>query len=235
MIDVATATACAGLVVGIFSLTGLGLELSGRIISLSGGNIYILMLLTMATSVILGMGITTAAVYMILAVLVAPVMVQAGVLPMAAHLFVFYFGCLSAITPPVAVASYAAAGIAEGNFNRTGLLAVKIGMSGFIVPFMLVLNPALIGMGSVWQVAYRVTLSAISIALLSAALENSYGLKQDTLGWIWRLINGLTGLFLIFPDVTADLIGFVGLGCCSMHYFNKRMNLKKMQQNIANG
>jgi len=226
MIDVATATACAGLVVGIFSLTGLGLTLSGKIISLSGGNLFVLMFLTMVTSIILGMGITTAAVYLILAVLVAPVMVQVGVLPMAAHMFVFYYGCLSAITPPVAVASYAAAGIAGGDFNRTGWLATKIALSGFIVPYIFVLNPALIGVGSAWLVAYRVAVSAVSVILLSFALQNSYGFKQQTLGWIWRMINGVTALFLIFPETTTDLIGFVGLGFCVAHYVSRRVKVR---------
>jgi TRAP transporter 4TM/12TM fusion protein len=227
IIDVATATACAGLVVGIFSLTGLGLDISGKIITVSGGNIFILMTLTMITSIILGMGITTAAVYLILSVLVAPVMVQSGVLPLAAHMFVFYYGCLSAITPPVAVASYAAAGISGGDFNRTGWLAVKIALSGFIVPFILVLNPTLIMVGSPWEIAYRVVVSTVSVVLLSVALQNSYGLKQHTLGWTWRMINGVTALFLIFPETTTDLIGFVGLGCCLVHYVSQRAKVRK--------
>ncbi len=146
---------------------------------------------------------------------------------MAAHMFVFYYGCLSAITPPVAVASYAAAGIAGGNFNRTGWLAVKIALSGFIVPYILVLNPALIMVGSPWEIAYRVAVSAVSVILLSVAMENSYGLKQNTLGWTWRVIVGVTALFLILPETTTDLIGFAGLACCAVHYFRQRAKVRK--------
>jgi TRAP transporter 4TM/12TM fusion protein len=226
IIDVAMATACAGLIVGIFSLTGLGLTLSDKIISASSGNIFILMTLTMITSIILGMGITTAAVYLILAVLVAPVMVQFGVLPMAAHMFVFYYGCLSAITPPVAVATYAAAGIAEGNFYRTGILAMKIALAGFIVPYIFVLDPALIGVGSIAHVTYRATLSIFAVILASFAIQNSYGLKGYLLGWTWRIINGLTAIALIYPSTTADIIGISGTLMCGIHFFRQRARIK---------
>ncbi|HYF91555.1 MAG TPA: TRAP transporter fused permease subunit [Symbiobacteriaceae bacterium] len=235
LIDVAISTAAAGLVVGIFSLTGLGLNVSSTIITASSDNVLVLSFLTMVTSLILGMGVTTAAAYLILAVIVAPVMTQLGVPPLAAHLFVFYFGCLSAITPPVAVGSYAAAGIAGGNFMRTGFVAMRIALPGFIVPFIFVLNPALLGLGSPLEVAYRIILSLVAVAFLNFGLVGTYGFKSQNLRWPWRVANVLTALLLLYPSMVADVVGLMGLAACAVHYLVQRATAKKaaLAANIA--
>ena len=148
-ISVASACACAGIIVGMFSLTGLGHKLSYILIQLSGNSLFLLLLFTAIVNIILGMGMPTTAVYIILAALAAPALIKMGVVPMAAHLFVFYFGCLSMITPPVALAAYAGASLAETPPMKTGFAAWRIGLVGFIVPFMFAYGPELILEGSV--------------------------------------------------------------------------------------
>ncbi len=143
-ISVASACACAGIIVGMFSLSGLGHKLSYILVQISGGSLFLLLFLTAVCNVILGMGMPTTAVYIILATLAAPALVKLGISPMAAHLFVFYFGCLSHITPPVALAAYAGASLAGAPPMKTGFAAWRIGLVGFIVPFMFVYGPALI-------------------------------------------------------------------------------------------
>ncbi|WP_071431933.1 TRAP transporter permease [Angelakisella massiliensis] len=138
--SVVAACACAGIVTGMFALTGLGLKFSDFIVSMGGSSIILSLLLSMIVCVILGMGLPTTASYIICATAIAPALVKIGVMPLAAHLFLLYFACISAITPPVAVASYAAAGLAEENPMKVGFTAVKLGIAGFVLPFVFTLN-----------------------------------------------------------------------------------------------
>ncbi|WP_283124467.1 TRAP transporter fused permease subunit [Angelakisella massiliensis] len=138
--SVVAACACAGIVTGMFALTGLGLKFSDFIVSMGGSSIILSLLLSMIVCVILGMGLPTTASYIICATAIAPALVKIGVMPLAAHMFLLYFACISAITPPVAVASYAAAGLAEENPMKVGFTAVKLGIAGFVLPFVFTLN-----------------------------------------------------------------------------------------------
>ncbi|MGN8896499.1 TRAP transporter permease [Flavonifractor sp. HCP28S3_F3] len=145
--SVVSACACAGIVTGMFALTGLGLKFSDFIVSMGGTNIILSLVLSMVVCIILGMGLPTTASYIICATAIAPALIQIGVPGLAAHMFLLYFACISAITPPVAVASYAAAGIAEENPMRVGFTAVKLGIAGFVLPFVFTINTDYLHMG----------------------------------------------------------------------------------------
>src|SRR4030042_3719569 len=178
--DVGTICACAGIIIGVMSMTGLGLRLSSGLIYLSHGCLPFLAMLTMIVAMILGMGITTSAVYIILATLVAPAMVSLGVNPIAAHLFCFYFGCISCITPPVAIAAYAAAGIAKSEPMKTGWTATRLGIAGYIVPFIFIYNNNLLMLGRPPEIILAIITSLIGVFFLAAGSEG-YLLRNASL------------------------------------------------------
>lgn len=201
--SVALACATAGVVIGMLGLTGLGLKMSSLLLQLSGGNLHVLMIFTAFAGIILGMGLPTSGVYIVLSVLAAPALIQLDVAPIAAHMFVFYFGVIAAITPPVALASYAGAGIAKADANRTGWKAVMIGMAGFILPFTFVLNPAILMIGSepLYVVQVAVT-STVSIVALCMAL-NGIPFKHP----IPRIMMGVATILLLDGGTLTDIIG----------------------------
>ncbi|MGE0722936.1 MAG: TRAP transporter permease [Alphaproteobacteria bacterium] len=208
ILEVACVCACAGIVIGILLLTGLALRLSGIMIDLAGGNLFLLMLITMVVSLILGMGLPTSAVYVILAILVAPAMVQSGVTPIAAHMFIFYFGVLANVTPPVAIAAYAGAGIAGADPTRTGLIAFRLALAGFILPFMWVYEPALLMQGESWRIVLACASGLVGILALAGALQGYlFGAEAR---WWQRLMLGIGALCLIKPGWATDLAG-IGL------------------------
>lgn len=172
MITIMPAVAVAGLIIGILSITGLGFNFGMGVVDQSGGSMLALLLLTALASLILGMGLPTTAVYILMASLVAPALVQAGIQEIPAHLFVLYFGVLSMITPPICLASIAAASIAGSDFIRTGLESVKFGISAFFVPFVFVLAPEILSL-SVFESGYWLTLACVlaGFCLLAAVVE----------------------------------------------------------------
>ena len=161
---------------------------------------------TMLASIILGMGLPTSACYVILAALGAPALVRLGVPVLAAHFFVFYFGCLSAITPPVAIASYAGASIAGADFNQTGIAAVKIAIAAFIVPYMFAFSPSLLLIGSTGTVIYNAITAIIGVVALCAGTQR-YLLRDTSILESALLI--IAGLTLIKPGVATDIVGIV--------------------------
>lgn len=172
---VSAACAAAGIIVGVLSLTGLGLKLSSVLLDVSGGHLMALLVFTMITGLILGMGMTTTSVYIVLSVLVAPALVEFGIPAMAAHLFVFYFGILSCITPPVATAVFASASLLEISPFKLGLHAVRTAIPVYMIPFLFVLNPQLLMLeGGVWEIALETVLSGMSIMALSAGVEGFF-------------------------------------------------------------
>ncbi|MBQ7534160.1 MAG: TRAP transporter fused permease subunit [Stomatobaculum sp.] len=200
--SVALACATAGIAIGMLGLTGLGLKLSGLLVALSGGNLYILMVLTMVAGVILGMGLPTSGVYIILAVLAAPALVELNVPALSAHMFVFYFGVIAAITPPVALASYAGAGIANADANRPGWKAVKIGLAGFLLPYMFILRPSILGQGTVLEIIQTALMATIAITALVGAM---YGFPSEKK--YVRALLAVSALAMLWPGNLADLIG----------------------------
>jgi TRAP transporter 4TM/12TM fusion protein len=205
-LQVAAVCACAGIVISIVSITGLGLTFSSLLIQLAGGNLFFLLILTMIASLILGMGLPATPCYIILAVLSAPAIVEMGVSPMAAHLFVFYFGCLSAITPPVAVAAYAGAAIAGANPMRTGYTAWRLGLAAFIIPFMFIYGPPLIMVGPMEEIVLASISSMIGVAFLAASIQ---GFFLTRLVPVERIFLFAAALLLIKPGWMTDLAGIV--------------------------
>jgi TRAP transporter 4TM/12TM fusion protein len=205
MLEVAAACACAGIIVGMLMLSGLALRLSGLLIELSGGNLSVLLVLTMIVSIILGMGMPTSAVYVILATMVVPAIVQSGFEPLAAHLFVFYFGVMSNVTPPVAIAAYAAAGLAGATLSRAGVLAFRLALAGFVLPFMWVYNPALLMLGDPLAVVWAVLTAVVGIVMLAGAVQG-YAFFWH-LRWHERALLLAAALTIIKPGLATDAAG----------------------------
>lgn len=202
-LSVVAACAAAGIVVGVVTLTGLGLKFSGMVLSLSHGNVYLTLFLTMLSSLILGMGLPTTAAYIICAILAVPALKNLGVPELAAHLFVFYFAIISAITPPVALAAYAGAGIAKSDPMKTGWTACRIGLAAFIIPYIFVFNTSLLMYGKLFEIIW------VSItALLGTVL-----LACSTIGWFltnlqfWeRILVFMSSICLIEPRLSTDIL-----------------------------
>ncbi len=205
-LQVAAVCACAGIVISIVSITGLGLTFSSVLIQLAHGNLFLLLVLAMIASLILGMGLPATPCYIILAVLAAPAIVEMKISPMAAHLFVFYFGCISAITPPVAVAAYAGAAIAGSDAMRTGYTAWRLGLAAFIVPFMFIYGPPLIMVGTIIEIIQASVTALIGVAFLAASIQ---GFFLARLVPVERIFLFGAALLLIKPGWMTDLTGIV--------------------------
>lgn len=208
-VQVAAACAAAGIVVGVASLTGIGLRMSELIVTLSHGNLLAALGLTALGSIVLGMGLPTTAAYVVLAALGAPALVELGVPLLAAHLFIFYFGCISNVTPPVSLAAFAAAGIADASPLRTATTAAVLATAGFLVPFMFIYGPPLLLEGSVAEIAGVSLTAALGVtALASAAM--GYG-RRHLLPWE-RVVLGAGAFCLVVPGLVTDGVGLVALG-----------------------
>jgi TRAP transporter 4TM/12TM fusion protein len=207
-VQVAAACATAGIVVGVASLTGIGLRMSDLIVSLSGGNLMAALGLTAMGSIVLGMGLPTTAAYVVLAALGAPALVSLGVPVLAAHLFIFYFGCISNVTPPVALAAYAAGGIAGAPPVRTAITAMALAATGFIVPFMFVYGPPLLLAGSPPRVALALCTAVVGVTGLAAAVIGHA--RRPLPGW-QRALLAVAAFLLIFPGLWTDGVGLTGV------------------------
>ena len=196
VIEIILITAGAGFVIGVLSLSGLGFNLTLALVQVGAGSLVILLLLSAIVCIVLGMGLPTAGVYVLLAALVAPAMVEVGVLPIAAHLYVMYFGLMSMITPPVAIAAYAAAGLARADPMRTGWEACRFGWSAFVVPFLFVLSPTLLLVGPADAVALAIVTAALGIWLVSIGLIG-YFMRPMRAGL--RAIFGVAGMLALIP------------------------------------
>jgi TRAP transporter 4TM/12TM fusion protein len=196
LLDIGVITATAGLVIGVLSLMGLGFTLSGILVSLSGGNAFLLLSLAAVTCFVLGMGMPTTAAYVVLAVLVVPALTQLGVVPLAAHLFLLFFAKASMITPPVCLAAYAAASIGRCDPMQTGWASVRLSLGTFIAPFVFAFSPALILRDTLPQIALVVTTTLLGSAAIAVAVAGYIYRPLTALG---RLVFTLGGLFLILP------------------------------------
>jgi len=208
-LSVAIACAIIGIIIGIFSLTGIILAIGSAILSFSGGKLWLTLVLTMFVSLILGMGLPTTACYVLTSTVAAPALIGLNVLPMQAHMFVFYFGILSTITPPVAAGSYAAAGLSGANPNKTGWMGVRLACAGFIVPYMFIYSPELLlPEGINVLVALRVAVtSLIGIVCLGLAME---GYFKRRLNIVERCIALASAFALIDSGMLTDAAGVAG-------------------------
>lgn len=207
-IQIIAVCACAGIIVGVISLTGVGARFSSLLLGMAAASQLMAMVFAMAISILLGMGMPTTAAYAVAASVVAPGLIQLGIPALTAHFFVFYFAVVSAITPPVALASYAAAGISGANPMETSMASFKIGIAAFIVPFMFFYNAALLMEGGVVEITRAVITASAGIFLLAGAVQGWF--MGGRAVWFLRLALGLAALFMIEGGLVTDVIG-VGL------------------------
>jgi len=204
MLEIGVISAGAGLIIGIISITGLGYTFSSTLISLSGGNTFLLLVLAAAGAVVLGMGMTVTAAYLLMVILIAPALTTTGVAPLNAHLFVFYFAVMSFVTPPVCLAVYAAASIGKADMFKTGYQAIRLSIAAYIVPFIFVYHPALLLQGNVIDVVVAVVTAFIGIALVAVAVE---GYLFRPLDWVRRILICGGGILSLIPGWETDLLG----------------------------
>jgi TRAP-type uncharacterized transport system fused permease subunit len=191
--------------------------LQSAVIAFSGNNVLIALFLTMICCIILGMGVPTTANYCIMAATCAPILIAMGVPAIAAHLFVFYFGIVADLTPPVALAAYAGAAIAQANPMKTAVTATKLAIGAFIIPYIFALNPAMLLINTnIWNVLLICITSLIGMFAVSSGIE---GWLLHKMPWWQRIISAAGGLLLIYPGLATDLIGLALAGCVVLMQF----------------
>jgi TRAP transporter 4TM/12TM fusion protein len=207
-VPVTIACACAGLIIGSVFVSGLGLKFTDSVIQISHGNLLVLLVLTGVSAIVLGMGITTTAVYITVAALIVPALIKSGIVPIAAHMFAFYFGVVSAITPPVALASFAAAAIAKSPPMATAVESTRIGIAKYIVPLVFVYDPSLLFIGPLWATVISTALAMAGLWVLSIGLEGWY---RGPLSILQRLVALAAAILILLPplDYIAGLPGYV--------------------------
>jgi len=223
-IGVAVVSATAGIIVGMVTVTGVGLKLGAGLVDMAGGNLIITMMLAMISSMVLGMGVPTTANYVITATIVSPALVMLGVPLIAAHLFVFYFGIIADITPPVCSAAFTGAAIARSDPLKTGLNATKVAIGAFIIPYMFVLSPQLVLVDVNWLELPRIILGAI-VGMLSIAAAVQ-GWFRNKLNVIERLALFVGGLMFMNSLILHDMIGF---GIIALIFIRQRKLTNKLR------
>ncbi|MFH1087378.1 MAG: TRAP transporter large permease subunit, partial [Chloroflexota bacterium] len=206
MMEIIGSLVMIGVIVYCVEVTGLGTKMSMAMIDWAGGNIYLLLFFTMLASLILGLALPSIACYIFLAVLAAPALVGAGILPLAAHMFVFYFGVVSGITPPVGTPFFVAAGIAGADPMKTGWQAMKLGIAGYVSPFMFALSPTILLQGGSPLLIVRDCVSLMVAAFGLACAVEGYCFRR--IGVLRRVLFGVAGCMLVVPDMVTDAIGY---------------------------
>ena len=204
-LGVAAACACAGIVIGVINLTGLGLKFTGLVLSIAGDSLIPALILTMVAGIVLGMGMPTTPAYIVQAALLIPALIKLGVLNVAAHMFVFYFSTISAITPPVAMAVYAAAGIGGAKLWATGLWAMRIAATAFIVPFMFVYGPSLLFIGPAFDIITSFISASFGVIALAAGMMGWF--VKEAKPWE-RVVLVVAAVLLIKPGLYTDVVGY---------------------------
>ncbi|MBB6443575.1 TRAP transporter permease [Bacillus benzoevorans] len=204
-LPVAAATAAAGIIVGVVTKTGLGLKLANGLLDIAGGALIPTLILTMIASLILGMGSPTTANYVITSTIAAPAIIMLGIPDLSAHLFVFYFGIIADITPPVALAAFAAAAISGGEPIKTGMDSSKLAIAAFIIPYMFVLSPELLLIDTSWT--YVIWMFLTAMCGMIAIGGGVVGFWYRRLYWYERIMAMISGLLLIYPENMSDIVG----------------------------
>jgi len=226
-IGVALACASAGIIIGVITLTGLGLKLANGLVDLAGGNLLLTLIFTMFTSIILGMGAPTTANYIITSTIAAPALILLNVHPLAAHMFVFYFGIIADITPPVALAAYAGASIAKSDPLMTGVTSTKLAIGAFIVPFIFVYNPAMLWINTTWYgIIQTLFTSCIGMTAIGASMIGFFLAKMN---WWERGVFFIGGLMLVDPSTVTDIAGIAVLAVAGFYQWQK-MRKETLQQ-----
>lgn len=216
-VTIAAPLTCAAIVVGSIQLTGVGLKLTSMIVKLAGGELIIALFLTMIITIILGMGLPTPAAYLLVAIFAPSALSSFGVEPLVAHLFCFYYAAFSTITPPVAMAAYAAGNIAGAPINKTGFTAMKIGVAAYIIPWIFVFSNSLLMQGPAIGVIQATVTGIIGIYALSSGVQGYFGEMKITV--ILRTILLIAALCLIVSETLTDIIG---IGIVALIYFYVR-------------
>lgn len=229
-LPVICACASAGIIVGTVTVTGLGPKIAGGVIDLAGGVFFLVLFFTMIACLILGMGLPTTANYVVTATMAAPALLQFGVPMIAVHMFVFYFGIVADITPPVCLAAYAGAGIAGANPMRAGVNAVKLAIAAFIIPYLFVYNPELVLQGAtVGGLAVAIPTAILGMVGISAGMMG-YFMKRSM--WLERILLIGLGLLLLIPNIWCSLGGLLGLVAIAVYqYYTKKPD--KLQKQMA--
>ncbi|MBU2455084.1 MAG: TRAP transporter fused permease subunit, partial [Proteobacteria bacterium] len=224
-VQVGIACATAGIIIGVLTLTGLGMRFNSIILMISQGSLLLTLILTMFTSLLLGMGLPTVAAYIIQVSLTVPVLTQTfGVHPLSAHFFIFYFAIISAITPPVALAAYAAAGISGADPLKTAITSCRLGLAAFIVPYMFIYAPQLLMVGSIPKIILATISSIIGVIALAASVV---GWLVHKAGRIERLFLMAAALCLIKPGLYTDLAGLAFLAVAFVsQYISSRSSIR---------
>jgi TRAP transporter 4TM/12TM fusion protein len=210
-VPIAAICACAGIIVGVVSVTGLGVKFGSTVLALSGGNFFIVLILTACICMLLGMGLPTTASYIIAASVGVPAMIRLGINPLAAHLFVFYFACISAITPPVCGAVYSACAFSKTDTMETGWIATRLGISAYIVPFIFIYHPVLLMKGELFDIVYQFVISCVGVAAVSmAVIGTSYwgNIKWSILS---RLLFFASFFGFIIPSGRLDILAAIAV------------------------
>lgn len=203
-----TATAVVGVVVGTFSLTGITMTIARMIFQVTGGIKLLTLIMTMVVAMVLGMGLPTSAAYVLASISAAPALTMVGITDLYAHLFVFYYGCMSTITPPVATGAYTAAGLSGGNPNKIGFLSMRLAVAGFIVPFIFIYTPDLLLSSDVNILAtvFSFVVTALGLVFLCAGIE---GVFLTRVSLVQRILFFVAAFLLIWPDVMVSMVGLV--------------------------
>lgn len=204
-IPVALACAAVGIIVGIAALTGFGLKFASAIVSVGGSSLFLALIFTMITAMLLGIGMPSIPAYLIAVTVAAPALLKLGVEPLTAHMFVFYFGIFANLTPPVALAAFAAAGISGGSPMRTGFQALRLALAGFIVPYLFVYSSTLLMKRSDLAATLPTFGLGIVIVLMIAVALEGYMIRP--MSWLWRIVIGAGALLAIMPGSATDVIG----------------------------
>ena len=217
----------AGIVVGVLNMTGAGIKFASFVVEVANGHLLVALILTMIASLILGMGLPTSASYIICAAVAAPALIDMGLTAIQAHMFVFYFACISAITPPVAMAAYAGATISGSKPMEVGFTACKLGICAFIVPFMFCYAPTLLWKGAAGDIIVTIITALIGATMLSYGLQRYAGCFSLPLGIIPACILIASALLMIIPGTVTDLIGIAGACVVLVPLFLKKRCMKK--------
>ena len=209
--ELVTILAGVGLLVGALSVTGVAFSFSREIVSAVGNNLFLLLAAGALTSFILGMGMTSTACYIFLAIVMAPALVNVGVDPIAAHFFVLYWGVVSFITPPVALAAFAAAGIAQSDPMKTGITSMRLGIVTYFIPFFFVYNTALLAQADIFTVLYATVTASVGVFILSMALEGLF-IGVGKLNWPMRVALFIGSPMMLLPELKTDIIGLLICG-----------------------
>ena len=223
-VSVAIACACVGIIIGVCSKTGFGLTMANTIIALGGTSILFTLVFTMITCMILGMGLPSIPAYIITAAIAAPALAKLGIAPAAAHMFSFYYAMFANLTPPVALASFAAAGLSGGDPMKTGVASVKLAIAGFIVPFMFVFSPQLMLINTTLaEGAWTAVTACIGVFMLAVAVEGYFCAKVAA--WL-RLVILVGALGLMNPGMITDA---VGIAVCVLLFFIQKKKEKALK------